>query len=52
MERIGWDEYFCKIAKVASERSPCERLHVGCIIVKDKRIIAQGYNGFLPKCDF
>jgi dCMP deaminase len=50
MERLSWDEYFCKIAKVASERSPCERLHVGCIIVKDNRIIAQGYNGFLPNC--
>jgi len=35
---------------VTSERSPCERLHVGCLLVKDKRIVSQGYNGFLPGC--
>ena len=50
MERLSWDQYFCKIATVASERSPCKRLQVGCILVKDNRIIAQGYNGFLPNC--
>ena len=50
MERLSWDKYFSKIAKVTSERSPCERLHVGCILVKENRIIAQGYNGFLPNC--
>jgi dCMP deaminase len=32
------------------ERSPCERLQVGCLLVKDNRIISQGYNGFLPSC--
>ena len=46
--RPSWDEYFTKIVKVTSERSPCERLHVGCLLVKDNRIISQGYNGFLP----
>ena len=50
MKRLSWDEYFSKIVKVTSERSPCERLKVGCILVKDNRIISQGYNGFLPKC--
>ena len=50
MERPSWDEYFTKIVNVTSERSPCERLHVGCLLVKDNRIISQGYNGFLPGC--
>ena len=49
-ERPSWDEYFTKIVRVTSERSPCERLHVGCLLVKDNRIISQGYNGFLPGC--
>src|SRR6056300_920353 len=48
MERISWDEYFSKIVIATSERSPCERLQVGCLLVKDNRIISQGYNGFLP----
>ena len=48
--RPNWDEYFKKISLVTSERSPCERLHVGCVLVKDNRIISQGYNGFLPGC--
>lgn len=50
MERPTWDEYFKKIVIATSERSPCERLHVGALIVKDNRIISQGYNGFLPGC--
>ena len=50
MERPTWDEYFKKIVEVTSERSSCERLHVGCVLTKDNRIISQGYNGFLPGC--
>ena len=50
MERLSWDEYFSKIVKVTAERSPCERLQVGCLLVKENRIISQGYNGFLPGC--
>ena len=46
--RLSWDEYFAKIVKTTAERSPCERLHVGCLLVADNRIISQGYNGFLP----
>lgn len=46
--RPSWNEYFKTICKVTSERSPCERLKVGCILVKNNRIISQGYNGFLP----
>jgi dCMP deaminase len=47
-ERLGWDEYFMSIALLASQRSPCERLHVGSTIVKDNRLISMGYNGFIP----
>ena len=50
MERPSWDAYFKKITEVTSERSSCERLHVGCVLTKDNRIISQGYNGFLPGC--
>ena len=48
--RPTWDEYFKEIVQVTAKRSPCERLHVGCILVKDNRIVSQGYNGFLPGC--
>ena len=46
--RISFDEMFQKILLATAERSPCHRLKVGCILVKNKRIISQGYNGFLP----
>lgn len=46
--RFEWDEYFMSIALLASCRSPCERLHVGSVIVKNNRIISMGYNGFIP----
>ena len=45
--RLNWDEYFMSIAILASQRSPCERLHVGSVIVKNNRLISMGYNGFL-----
>jgi len=48
--RPSWDEYFFRIVEVTSERSPCERLQVGCILVIENRIISQGYNGYLPNC--
>ena len=48
--RPDWDTYFKKITLVTSERSPCERLQVGCVLVKENRIVSQGYNGFLPGC--
>ena len=47
-ERPSWDEYFLQITQVTRKRSPCERLQVGCVLVRDNRIISQGYNGFLP----
>jgi len=48
MERPTWKEYFRDITLCTSKRSPCKRLQVGCILVKENRIIATGYNGFLP----
>lgn len=48
--RPDWDTYFKEIVKVTSMRSPCQRLKVGCLLVKDNRIVSQGYNGFLPGC--
>ena len=48
--RPSWDEYYKEIALVTAKRSSCKRLHVGCLLVKDNRIIAQGYNGYLPGC--
>lgn len=46
-ERLDWDQYFMSIAVLASGRSPCKRLQVGSVIVKDNRLISMGYNGFL-----
>ena len=45
--RLEWDEYFMSIAFLASCRSPCERLNVGAIIVKNNRLISMGYNGYI-----
>ena len=47
-ERLNWDEYFMSIALLASCRSPCSRLQVGSVVVKDNRLISMGYNGFIP----
>jgi dCMP deaminase len=49
-ERPDWNIYFKEIVQVTSKRSPCSRLKVGCLLIKDNRIISQGYNGFLPGC--
>ena len=48
--RPTWDDYFLQIAQVTRKRSPCDRLQVGCVLVREHRIISQGYNGFLPGC--
>ena len=48
--RPSWDEYFKQLVLLTSSRSSCERLNVGCILVKDNRIIAQGYNGYVAGC--
>ncbi len=46
-KRIEWDDYFMSIALLASQRSPCQRLNVGSVIVKDGRLISMGYNGYI-----
>lgn len=52
VERPSWDVYFMATALLISTRSPCDRLHVGAVLVSGgehrNRIIAAGYNGFLP----
>ena len=43
--RPAWDSYFMKIARVVAERSTCLRRQVGAVLVRDKRLLATGYNG-------
>jgi len=45
LTRPDSDQYFLKIASVVAERSTCRRHHVGAVAVKNKRILATGYNG-------
>jgi dCMP deaminase len=45
MERPSWDEYFMRIAAEVASRTTCSRRAVGAVLVKDKRILATGYNG-------
>jgi len=45
LARPDIDEYFLKIASVVAERSTCRRHHVGAVAVRDKHILATGYNG-------
>ena len=47
-KRPTWDEYFLKLAMLFSERSTCPRMHCGCILVKDRYVLASGYNGSIP----
>jgi dCMP deaminase len=44
-QRPDWDEYFLDIAELVSRRSTCRRRSVGAVLVKEKRILATGYNG-------
>jgi len=43
--RLSWDEFFASQSRVMALRSTCARLAVGCVIVREKRMIASGYNG-------
>ena len=45
MERLSWDDYFMEITHLVAKRSTCLRRQVGAVIVRDKRILATGYNG-------
>ncbi|MDR0898759.1 MAG: cytidine/deoxycytidylate deaminase family protein [Lactobacillaceae bacterium] len=52
-KRINWSQFFMTQAAILSTRSTCTRLHVGAIVVKDNRVIAEGYNGSVagtPHC--
>lgn len=46
-----WNQYFLSIAKEVSSRSTCDRLNVGALIVRDRRILATGYNGSISGDD-
>lgn len=51
--RLKTDDYFLKIASVVAERATCRRHHIGALAVRDKHILATGYNGApagLPDC--
>lgn len=53
-ERPSWDEYFMKITEMVGSRGSCDRGRSGCVIAKDRRIVATGYAGSpigLPHCD-
>jgi len=44
-KRPSWDEYFLEVAQLVSKRATCLRRSVGALLVKDKKILATGYNG-------
>lgn len=44
-KRPSWDEYFMELAEVVAKRSTCLRRNIGAVVVKDKRVLATGYNG-------
>jgi dCMP deaminase len=51
--RPSWNEYFMTITRQVAERSTCRRAKVGAVIVRDKNILATGYNGApsgMPHC--
>jgi len=53
MARVSWDRYFMNLAREAGTRSTCPRKNVGAVIVRDKALLATGYNGSLrglPHC--
>lgn len=43
--RPSWDAYFMKLAELAAMRSNCMKRRVGCVLVRDRRVVATGYNG-------
>ena len=54
MSRMPWPDYFMRIAFLVAERSTCLRRKVGAVAVRDKRILATGYNGppsNVPHCE-
>jgi len=52
--RPSWDEYFLEIARLVASRATCLRRSIGAVFVRDKRVLATGYNGApsgLKHCD-
>ncbi len=45
MERPDWNEYFMEMAELAAKRATCLRRKVGAVLVKNKKVLATGYNG-------
>lgn len=43
--RPSWDQYFMRLADLAAQRSNCMKRLVGCVLVREKRVISTGYNG-------
>lgn len=43
--RPNWDQYFMQLASLAAQRSNCMKRRVGCVLVREKRVISTGYNG-------
>ncbi|PLB50503.1 deoxycytidylate deaminase [Aspergillus steynii IBT 23096] len=43
--RPSWDQYFMQLASLAAQRSNCMKRRVGCVLVRDHRVISTGYNG-------
>ena len=50
-KRPNWNKYFLKVAELVAKRSTCLRRKVGAVLVKDKRILATGYNGAPTKIE-
>ena len=46
--RVNWHTYFMNIAQQVSTRGTCDRKRVGAVVVRDRAILATGYNGSLP----
>ena len=52
--RPTWDQYFMRLASLAAQRSNCMKRRVGCVLVREKRVISTGYNGtprYLKNCN-
>lgn len=52
--RPSWDQFFMEAARHTATRATCDRKHVGCVLVIDRRVVAGGYNGSiagLAHCD-
>lgn len=54
LDRPDWNQYFMEMAELAAKRSSCLRRNVGAVLVKNKKVLATGYNGApkdIPHCE-